>query len=246
MSRLVSMIVVAVLTAMVMVYEVDFRLYYCFMIYARKQESIANFFRTYLTGLKPTEMTQDNVNKMSKKYTLALFDDCRQNMQVIDNDKLYEMLRSAYKDDDQVDPNNVMFIHRNLTLFVHESLTAEESRIQDEMDILRNMDPQQLQSSFHSHFKYKEEEFSFWKLNQIIFDNENAPYILIGGAVFIIIVLVAFIFFYCFCCFQEDEMFLKDIAEIKNLISIEKLRTKKTEKRTDGVRQRQVQQPEIN
>ena len=82
--------------------------------------------------------------------------------------KLYELLRLTYKDNQQIDPDNVMFIHRNLTLFVNEPFTNEEERIQEEMDILREIEPERLQEAFYDHFKDKEGGF-FWRFTQILF-----------------------------------------------------------------------------
>ncbi len=115
--------------------EVDFRLYFCFMVFAQNKPQITQKLVSYI---KPEE-EKDKISLMSKKYTMLIFGECVKNMGDIDDIELYGLIRQAAKSENPLKIDGYMDLNINFAEVLHQPLTRNELLIEKQMSMLNDM-----------------------------------------------------------------------------------------------------------
>lgn len=122
--------------------EIDFRFYYCFIVYAKNKDVIVDQFTNYMQkNITMADASKDRVSLMAQKYTLSLFSSCKEKMQKIDKRELYELINKGHDIKGKVAVDPFMNLNRNLTAILYEPLSAKEVVVRTQMDRLKHIEP---------------------------------------------------------------------------------------------------------
>ena len=107
--------------------NVDFRLYFCFIIFAKHKDQIMSHLIPIVNStIGISEPNSETITKASRKYSMAIFKDCRRIMGQYNDEEVHERVRSAVAEDSKLNYKDYINLDRNFQQIIAEDLDASD------------------------------------------------------------------------------------------------------------------------
>lgn len=120
--------------------DLDFRLYFCFIMFAKNKDRIMNNLVPLVNvtmGL--SDPNGEVISRLSRKYSMSVFKDCRRIMNQYNDEEVYNRVRNAISQDSNLIADDFINLNRNFTQIISEHINASDDVIYSQIGFIQSL-----------------------------------------------------------------------------------------------------------